>query len=115
MPGSPGADNMYKCNGNIIYISGEQIINDALSKVTLVVRVEQDEYDQDISFELLGKNMDLAEPLKVGDLVTVNFYIRGTKKDGIGGPYFFNSLRPTKISKLRKAKEEPEEEVEQPE
>ncbi|HTA83477.1 MAG TPA: DUF3127 domain-containing protein [Bacteroidia bacterium] len=105
----PGDESMYTCRGTIIYLSEEQIINDSLSKKVLAVHTEDDDRPQDLSFELLGKTMEMADPLQVGDRVSVTFFIRGIKSEKGGGTYFFNSLRPTRISKSKKQKEESEE------
>jgi len=97
---------MYTCRGTVIYISDEQVINDTLSKKVLAIQTEEDDRPQYLSFELFNNNMQMAEQFKLEDRVSVTFFIRGTKSDKAGGPYFYNSLRPTKISKSKKPKEE---------
>jgi hypothetical protein len=90
---------MCEVNGVIKSIGDIQQISEKFKKRELVIKTNED-YPQDLLFELTQSNCELLDNLVVGQTVNASFNLRGKeyqKKDGSGLCYF-NSLQIWKIN-----------------
>ena len=90
---------MCEVNGVIKSIGDVQQITEKFKKIEIVIKTNED-YPQDLLFELTQANCELLDNLVVGQTVNAAFNLRGKeyqKKDGSGLGYF-NSLQIWKIN-----------------
>ena len=90
---------MCEVNGVIKSIGDVQQITEKFKKREIVIKTNED-YPQDLLFELTQANCELLDNLVVGQTVNAAFNLRGKeyqKKDGSGLGYF-NSLQIWKIN-----------------
>lgn len=90
---------MCEVNGVIKSIGDIQQISDKFKKREIVIKTNED-YPQDLLFELVQANCELLDNLVIGQTVNAAFNLRGKeyqKKDGSGLGYF-NSLQIWKIN-----------------
>lgn len=90
---------MCEVNGVIKSIGDIQQISEKFKKREIVIKTNED-YPQDLLFELVQANCELLDNLVVGQTVNAAFNLRGKeyqKKDGSGLGYF-NSLQIWKIN-----------------
>ena len=98
--------------GKIRSIGNELVISDKFKKQTIVLETE-DKYPQICEFQASNDKCDLLQSLKVGQIVTIHFNLRGREWTNAGGETkVFNTLEVWKIdsepvsSKPTKAKVE---------
>lgn len=90
---------MCEVNGVIKSIGDIQQISEKFKKREIVIKTN-DDYPQDLLFELVQANCELLDNLVIGQTVNAAFNLRGKeyqKKDGSGLGYF-NSLQIWKIN-----------------
>lgn len=90
---------MCEVNGVIKFIGDIQQISEKFKKREIVIKTNED-YSQDLLFELVQANCELLDNLVIGQTVNAAFNLRGKeyqKKDGSGLGYF-NSLQIWKIN-----------------
>lgn len=90
---------MCEVNGVIKSIGDIQQISEKFKKREIVIKTNED-YPQDLLFELVQANCELLDNLVIGQTVNAAFNLRGKeyqKKDGSGLGYF-NSLQIWKIN-----------------
>ena len=90
---------MCEVNGVIKSIGDIQQISEKFKKREIVIKTNED-YPQDLLFEVVQANCELLDNLVIGQTVNAAFNLRGKeyqKKDGSGLGYF-NSLQIWKIN-----------------
>jgi hypothetical protein len=86
--------------GIIKTILQEKIITDKFKKREFVITT-QDEYPQEILFEVINDGCDKLNDFKIGDLVDVNFNLRGREWiNPQGEAKYFNTLQAWKIDRF---------------
>lgn len=89
---------MYTLTGLIKVIRDTQVISEKFQKREFVVTDSSSQYPQDILFQLTQDRVNSIDEFKVGDQVTVSFFLRGrewTNKEG--KVMYFNSLDAWKV------------------
>lgn len=81
-----------KLTGTILNISEPQKVSENLTKKTLVIKTDEN-YPQDVAFELVNKNLGLANDYNTGDSISVCFNVRGREWKG----KYYTSLTAWKI------------------
>ncbi len=89
----------YDIAGKVKLIQEPQVFASGFTKRCLIVEVEDGKYSQQINVEFLQDKIGLLDDLNEGDLVTVNFNLRGREH---GGNYY-NSIVGWKLSVDAKA------------
>jgi single-strand DNA-binding protein len=89
----------YEIKGIIVKIYDKQVITDKFEKKEFVIKTEED-YPQEIKFELKQKAISLLDEYEVGDDVVLNFNIKGKERNGS----YWNNLD---VWRVRKIKDEP--------
>lgn len=82
--------------GQIIHIGQIDAITDNLNKQVIVIKTEE-KYSQEIPFDLVNKAITEYQHLKVNDMVTVHFNLRGSKAKT--GNKWFANINAWKIEK----------------
>ena len=92
--------------GEITLIKPERHISDKFSVREYVVRLDDDgKWPQFCQFQMTNQQCDELDKRTVGDMVQVNFYLRGrewTPKDG-GETKYFTTLQTASIELLEPA------------
>jgi hypothetical protein len=83
--------------GTVIELSAEQKISDKFTKRDIVVRT-QDQYPQEVVFEVTNKRLEILDPIGVGDLVDVSFNLEGRLYNGRR----YNNVRAWKVEVVSK-------------
>jgi len=77
-----------------------QKVSDKFQKRDFVLTTEFDTpYPQHVSFQLTQDKVNLLDSLNEGDLITVEFNLRGREYNGAQGVKYFNTLEAWKITK----------------
>lgn len=71
----------YELQGKVIKIDDVQTFGSGFTKREFVVRTEE-QYPQDVKFELVKDKTALLDAYKVGDAIKVSFDIRGSEWQG---------------------------------
>ena len=91
---------MFTLKGKLIVKGYEQQISEKFKKREFVVQDDSSQYPQVISFQLVQDKCSLLETYNEGDIISVNFNLRGREwvspKDGT--TKYFNSLEAWKLS-----------------
>ncbi len=98
---------MSKLNGRIIKIGEVEQISDSFKKREFVIETSE-EYPQKVKFELTQVKTALIEDYEIGDLIDVEFNIRGNEWNG---KYFVN-LQAWKLTRLKVVQKKAESEME---
>jgi hypothetical protein len=90
---------MYNLKGIIKFIGSTQQVSDSFKKREFVIEDGSGQYAQTIQFEFAQASCDLLDQFKVGEEVSVDFFLRGREwtnpKDG--SVRYFNTLNAWKI------------------
>lgn len=88
--------------GKVHFVGQTQLLSETFQKRDLVVEyAENPTYPEYVKFEFIGDKCDLADSLKEGDDVEVNFNLRGRPwTDKTGKVSYFNSLVVWRINKV---------------
>ena len=90
---------MFTLKGKLIVKGDEQQVSEKFKKREFVIQDEDAKYPQVISFQLVQDKCSLLEAYNEGDVINVNFNVRGREwtspKDG--ETKYFNSLEAWKI------------------
>ena len=90
---------MFQLKGKLIVKGDEQQITEKFKKREFVIQDEDEKYPQVISFQLVQDKCSLLEAYNEGDVITVDFNLRGREwtspKDG--QTKYFNSLEAWRI------------------
>ena len=89
-------------NGKIIEINDTQQVSDTFKKRAFVVEyIENPQYPELISFELIQDKCDILNTFQVGQEVVVHFNLRGRKwVNPEGVARYFNSLQAWRIESV---------------
>ena len=68
---------MYTFKGKLKVKKETQVVNDRFKKREFVVTSEDDQYPQDILFQLTQDRCGLVDNLETGEVVAVSFDLRG--------------------------------------
>ena len=89
----------YTFKGTLKVKNDEQVISDKFRKREFVVTSEDEQYPQDVSFQLTQDRVDLIDKSEVGSVIIVHFNLRGREwvnpKDG--EIRYFNTLDAWRI------------------
>lgn len=86
-----------KFEGKIVAITETQIVSEKFKKREIVLR-EEGQYPQDICFQLAQEKCEFANPLKIGQVATVHYNLRGKGwQNPQGEMKYFNTLDVWKI------------------
>ena len=90
-------------NGKIIEIFETQKVTETFQKREFVVEfAENPSYPEFIKFELIQERCTLLDPFKPGDVVNVDFNLKGRKwQDKSGIVKYFNSLQAWRIEEQK--------------
>ena len=99
-----------KIEGELIKIAPVEKISEKFSKQQIVVKT-LDQYPQEVAFDVLEKNFERVEGLKLGDKLEVSFNVKGREWQG---RYFVN-LQAWKIWLVRAPQNAPQAEGEKAE
>ena len=88
-----------KIIGKLIHLTSIQKVSNTFKKRTFVVEyIENPQYPEYISFELIQERCEIIEPFKIGDEIEVSFNIKGRKWiNSEGSKKYFNSLQAWRI------------------
>ncbi|HLP34778.1 MAG TPA: DUF3127 domain-containing protein [Amoebophilaceae bacterium] len=93
--------------GKLIEINDSQYVSESFKKRAFVLEyIENPQYPEYVSFELVQDKCDLLDGFSVGEEVTVHFNLRGrkwTNADGI--VKYFNSLQAWRLERPAKTSE----------
>ncbi len=80
---------------------GTEQVTDKFKKREFVITDEGSQYPQEIIFQLTQDRVDLLDPFNEGDMVKVNFNLRGRRwqNPNTGETRFFNSLDAWRLEK----------------
>ena len=98
---------MFKLTGTLKVANATQVVSEKFSKRTFVVET-QDQYPQEIEFQLTQDKCDYLDQYKVGEQVNVSLNIRGRSwTNPQGETKYFNTLEAWKIERVGGATPEP--------
>lgn len=85
--------------GRLIFKTEVQKISEKFCKVDFVIETEE-QYPQKIKFELHQDRVDIIDPYKIGELLTVSFNLKGRDfLDKEGKTQYSNTLQAWKIQR----------------
>lgn len=86
--------------GKLVVINATQVVSEKFLKRTFVVET-QDQYPQQIEFQLTQDKCDYLDAYKVGEQVNVSINIRGRAwTNPAGETKYFNTLEAWKIERV---------------
>ena len=84
---------MFEIIGRIKVINNTVVVSEKFKKREFVITDETSQYPQDILMQLTQDNVDKMDGVKVGDVITVKFNLRGREwVNPEGVSKYFNSL-----------------------
>ena len=85
---------MFEINGRIKVINNTVVVSEKFKKREFVLTDETSQYPQDIMFQLAQDNVNKMDGLKVGDVITAKFNLRGKAWNDpkTGQDRYFNTL-----------------------
>jgi hypothetical protein len=75
-------------------------VSDNFKKRTFVINDMNNEYPQEILFQLNQDRVELLDTFKIGDMVEVQYNLKGKRWEKDGKVSFFNTLEVWKITKI---------------
>jgi hypothetical protein len=89
---------MSKFKGEVVFITPTTSVSDKFKKREVTLK-SQDEYPQYVTFQLTQDKCDLADNLKTGEVVEVNYNLRGRRWGAQDGTIkYFNSIEAWTMS-----------------
>lgn len=89
---------MSKFKGEVVYITPTVSVSDKFKKRDITLK-SQDEYPQYVTFQLTQDKCDLANNLKTGEVIEVQYNLRGRRWEaGDGTVKYFNSIEAWTMS-----------------
>ncbi|MGB6035183.1 MAG: DUF3127 domain-containing protein [Cryomorphaceae bacterium] len=97
---------MFSINGKLVVKNGTEQVTDKFKKREFVIADEGSQYPQEIIFQLTQDRVDLLDPYNEGDMLKVNFNLRGRRWQNpkTGETRFFNSLDAWRLEKAETEK-----------
>jgi hypothetical protein len=84
--------------GKITEIMPTVQVSDSFKKRNFVLNDEHDKHPQEILFQLNQDRVELLDAFKVGDIVEVEFNLKGKRWEKDGKVSYFNTLEVWKIN-----------------
>lgn len=92
---------MFKINGIVKLVKGEEVISDKFRKREFVLTDASSMYPQDILFQLTQDKTSLVDGVQPNDQIEVSFNIRGREWTSPQGEVkYFNTLEAWRIEKM---------------
>lgn len=92
---------MFKINGIVKLVKGEEVISDKFKKREFVLTDASSMYPQDILFQLTQDKTSLVDGVQPNDQIEVSFNIRGREWTSPKGEVkYFNTLEAWRIEKM---------------
>ena len=89
---------MSKFKGEVVFITPTTSVSDKFKKREVTLK-SQDEYPQYVTFQLTQDKCDLANNLKTGEVVEVQYNLRGRRWEAQDGTIkYFNSIEAWTMS-----------------
>ena len=89
---------MSKFKGEVVFITPTTSVSDKFKKRDITLK-SQDEYPQYVTFQLTQDKCDLANNLKAGEVVEVQYNLRGRRWEAQDGTIkYFNSIEAWTMS-----------------
>ena len=89
---------MSKFKGEVVFVTPTTSVSDKFKKREVTLK-SQDEYPQYVTFQLTQDKCDLANNLKTGDVVEVQYNLRGRRWEAQDGTIkYFNSIEAWTMS-----------------
>lgn len=89
---------MSKFKGEVVFVTPTTSVSDKFKKREITLK-SQDEYPQYVTFQLTQDKCDLANNLKTGEVVEVQYNLRGRKWEAQDGTIkYFNSIEAWTMS-----------------
>jgi hypothetical protein len=97
---------MFSITGKLVVKNGTEQVTDKFKKREFVIADESSQYPQEIIFQLVQDKVDLIDPYQEGDMLKVNFNLRGRRWQNpkTGETRFFNSLDAWRLEKAETEK-----------
>jgi len=92
---------MFSITGKLVVKNGTEQVTEKFKKREFVITDEASQYPQEIIFQLTQDRVDLLDPYNEGDMIKVNFNLRGRRwqNPNTGETRFFNSLDAWRLEK----------------
>lgn len=92
---------MFAITGKLVVKNGTEQVTEKFKKREFVISDEGSQYPQEIIFQLTQDRVDLLDPFDEGDMIKVNFNLRGRRWQNpkTGETRFFNSLDAWRLEK----------------
>lgn len=98
---------MSKFKGEVVFITPTTSVNDKFKKREVTLK-SQDEYPQYVTFQLTQDKCDLANNLQAGEVVEVQYNLRGRRWEAQDGTIkYFNSIEAWTMSLSSKVEQAP--------
>jgi hypothetical protein len=89
---------MSKFKGEVVFVTPTTSVSDKFKKREITLK-SQDEYPQYVTFQLTQDKCDLANNLKSGEMVEVQYNLRGRRWEAQDGTIkYFNSIEAWTMS-----------------
>jgi len=96
---------MYSITGKLVVKKGTEQVTEKFRKREFVIADEASQYPQEILFQLTQDRVDLLDPYEEGEVLKVNFNLRGRRwQSPKGETKFFNSLDAWRLEKAEDEK-----------
>ena len=98
---------MSKFKGEVVFITPTTSVSDKFKKREITLK-SQDEYPQYVTFQLTQDKCDLANNLKAGEVVEVQYNLRGRRWEAQDGTIkYFNSIEAWTMSLSSRTEQAP--------
>ena len=98
---------MSKFKGEVVFVTPTTSVSDKFKKREVTLK-SQDEYPQYVTFQLTQDKCDLANNLQAGEVVEVQYNLRGRKWEAQDGTIkYFNSIEAWTMSLSSKVEQAP--------
>ena len=98
---------MSKFKGEVVFITPTTSVSDKFKKREITLK-SQDEYPQYVTFQLTQDKCDLANNLKTGEVVEVQYNLRGRRWEAQDGTIkYFNSIEAWTMSLSSRTEQAP--------
>jgi hypothetical protein len=98
---------MSKFKGEVVFITPTTSVNDRFKKREVTIKSEG-EFPQYVTFQLTQEKCDLADNLKSGEMVDVQYNLRGRRWEAQDGTIkYFNSIEAWTMSLSSKTEQSP--------
>ena len=91
--------NNFEIKGEIHEIGKEQVFSEKFKKRDLILRIQDNNYEQHIKFQLINDRCDLLDKYKVGQDVIVHFNLKGRGYEKNNETVYYTNLECWRIQK----------------